>query len=87
MLSAVIIHLERKKGGRYFGGLFCYWTLLAITGIFILYSMIRMANTQVSYLMADHLLIIVQVFVFRQQISFVDVINYFSKWLSQKLSN
>ncbi|XP_067934005.1 multidrug resistance-associated protein 1-like [Watersipora subatra] len=46
ILAAVIIQLERKKGGRYFLGLFTYWILLVLTGTIIIYSKIRAARLQ-----------------------------------------
>ncbi|XP_067934007.1 multidrug resistance-associated protein 1-like isoform X2 [Watersipora subatra] len=45
-LAVVVIQLEKKKAARYFGGLFGFWLLLGLTGIFILYSEIRQALTK-----------------------------------------
>ena len=39
--------MERRKGGRYFGGLFGYWVYLVLGGTIILYSKVRVAEEQV----------------------------------------
>ena len=43
----MITQLERKKCARYFGGLFCYWLLLTITGALVIYSKARLATLNV----------------------------------------
>ena len=47
MFAAVITQMERRKGGRYFGGLFGYWVYLVLGGTIILYSKVRVAEEQV----------------------------------------